>query len=168
MLVGNSADPTNNHILILEKLAASKPLAINIYVPLSYGNEEYAKKVIQKGYELFANKFIALTNFMPFEEYMKFLSTIDIAIFHHERQQAFGNIISLLSMGKKVYINQKSNLWKYFKSKRIVLFDSNELDLNVIDVNVLTNNKYIVKNLFSIQKLTKELNNLFKFKANNE
>lgn len=42
-----------------------------------------------------------IVDFMDFNEYINFLSTIDIAIFNHKRQQGMGNIITLLGMGKK-------------------------------------------------------------------
>ena len=41
---------------------------------------------------------------LPLSDYLKILGKIDIAIFNHERQQAVGNITSLLGLGKKVYI----------------------------------------------------------------
>lgn len=38
---------------------------------------------------------------MPFEEYLGLLAKIDIAILNHKRQQAMGNITTLLGLGKK-------------------------------------------------------------------
>ena len=47
---------------------------------------------------------------MPFNQYLEFLGKIDIAIFNHRRQQGFGNAITLLGLGKKVYLNSVSTL----------------------------------------------------------
>ena len=47
--VGNSADPTNNHIEAFEMLRKYKHENVKIYVPLSYGNQNYASTVISKG-----------------------------------------------------------------------------------------------------------------------
>lgn len=109
--IGNSADPSNNHIEILDKLLPFKDKNIRIYAPLSYGDKAHAKEVISTGKELFGDKFIALTDFMPFEEYLKFLGSIDIAIFNHKRQQAMGNTITLLGLGKTVFIRSDTTQW---------------------------------------------------------
>src|SRR5690606_29664970 len=60
ILVGNSADPTNNHIEVLEYLKQFKIQNINIYTPLTYGNKIYAKSVINKGIEIFGDKYYPL------------------------------------------------------------------------------------------------------------
>jgi dTDP-N-acetylfucosamine:lipid II N-acetylfucosaminyltransferase len=113
--LGNSADPSNNHLEVLKKLIKYKDDNIRILVPLSYGNQDYAKIVISKGKEFFGNKFIAITEFMPFKNYLVFLSNIDIAIFTHKRQQAMGNTITLLGLGKKVYMRTDVTHWQLFK-----------------------------------------------------
>jgi hypothetical protein len=61
---------------------------------------------------------------MGFEEYTAYLSDIDLAIFNHKRQQAMGNIIGLLSLGKKVFIRSDISPWPYFKGKGFELFDT--------------------------------------------
>ena len=49
--VGNSADPSNNHIEALEKLLPFKNDNICIFVPLSYGSKEHTLQVIKQGKE---------------------------------------------------------------------------------------------------------------------
>jgi len=165
--LGNSANPTNNHIEVLEKLTKYKDENIKIYTPLSYGDEEYAKSVISYGKEIFGDKFVPLTELMSFERYLEFLSGIDIAIFAHKRQQAFGNIISLLGMGKKVYISTKSTLWEYFENMSLVVFDSNELENDLLNIKDFEFNENIekVKCNYSVQVLKYELEKLFKHKG---
>ncbi len=123
IMVGNSADPSNNHIESLEKLLPYKDGDIKIFVPLSYGDQAHAKNVIEKGNDWFGDKFVPLTSFMAFDEYTKFLESVDIAIFNHNRQQAMGNTITLLGMGKTVYLRSDVTQWKLFKEKNIVCFD---------------------------------------------
>lgn len=67
ILVGNSADPSNNHIESLEKLLPYKEDEIRIFVPLSYGNQKHAKRVIKTGMAWFGDKFVPLTSFMAFD-----------------------------------------------------------------------------------------------------
>lgn len=114
ILLGNSGDPTNNHIAILKKL---KNLACNykVIVPLSYGsNKEYIQAVQMIGCELLGQHFVPLLDFMLPDEYLKLLSTVDVAIMNHYRQQAAGNLRILLSQGKKVYLNEINPLYQYY------------------------------------------------------
>tara|TARA_B100000795_G_C22733774_1_gene412482 strand:- start:165 stop:1175 length:1011 start_codon:yes stop_codon:yes gene_type:complete len=147
--LGNSADLSNDHIEILEKLRDYKDKNIKIYAPLSYGDQGHVEAVILKGKEIFGDKFIALTDFMPFEGYLDFLGTIDIAIFAHRRQQAMGNIITLLGLGKKIYIRNDISTWNFFKDINVKVFDYNDLDLSLIDNTVKLGNKNRIKTYFS-------------------
>lgn len=54
------------------------------------------------GINLFGDNFILLTEFLSPEEYAKILANVDVAIFAHRRQQALGNILALIYIGKKV------------------------------------------------------------------
>ena len=155
--VGNSADSTNNHIEVFEKLRQYKDENIKIYVPLSYGNQDHAKDVIAKGKEIFGDKFIALTDFMPFEKYLDFLGTIDIAIFAHKRQQAMGNIITLLGLGKEVYIRKDITTWQFFKDINVRLGDFNNFELAKIDSLNKKINMNKIKSFFSEDIYLKQL-----------
>lgn len=160
--IGNSADSSNNHFEILDKLLPFKNQNIKIYAPLSYGDQAHAKKVIAKGKELFGNKFIALTEFMAFEQYLQFLGRVDIAIFNHERQQAMGNTITLLGLGKTVFIRSDTTQWQFFKDKEINVYDIKtlaEIDLTKIKIN--KHNMKAIKSYFSIETLKSQLEELF-------
>lgn len=157
--LGNSANSSNNHIEILEKLLPFKDQDICIYTPLSYSDQNHAKKVIAIGKKLFGDKFVALTEFMPFEEYLAFLGKIDIAIFNNSRQQAMGNIITLLGLGKTVYIRSDTTQWQLFKNKNIKLYDVN--DLHSLENHYHQNNVDTVKQYFSTDNLRAQLLELF-------
>lgn len=155
--LGNSATETNHHMEILDSLSKYRDKNIQIFAPLSYGDKVYAKKVEIYGQKIFGDKFIALTEFMPFEKYLKFLSQIDIAIFNHRRQQAFGNIISLVGMGKKVYLNSESTLNGLMAEYRLKVFDTMNISLNLLDEQIKNNNITITKEIFSKEKLINSL-----------
>lgn len=114
VLLGNSATPANHHILLLHKLAKYKNENIRIFAPLSYGEMEYAKTVITEGKKIFGEKFTGITEFMNEDEYFDFLDGMDIGIFDMNRQQALGNIMTMLILGKKVYLRNHSVLSHYF------------------------------------------------------
>ena len=151
ILVGNSADPTNNHFDALDKLAKFKNENIQIYAPLSYGDKDYAKKVIHYGNSLFADKFIGITEFIPYSEYMYFLKDIDIAVFNHQRQQAMGNTINLLAMGKKVYLRESTTQKEFFNDLAVKTFDVNNLD--IFENFPMEKNSEILMAYFSLQNL---------------
>ncbi|MFA6143774.1 MAG: TDP-N-acetylfucosamine:lipid II N-acetylfucosaminyltransferase [Sulfuricurvum sp.] len=159
--LGNSADSTNNHIDMLEKLRKYKDENINIYVPLSYGEKEYAIDVITKGKEIFGEKFIPLTEFVPFDNYLELLGDIDIAIFAHKRQQAMGNTITLLGLGKKVYMRNDIVTWQFLKTIDIEVFDVENIEIDILDNNIKGNNKQKIKDYFSKENLIVQLKSIF-------
>lgn len=130
--LGNSADATNNHIEIIDRLEKYKELNIKVYCPLSYGDKKHKTKVIEYGLKKLGAKFIPITNYMSFEEYNQYMSCIDVAIFNHDRQQAMGNIIGLLSLGKKVYLKSSETPFKYFENLDIKVFPTS------VDINLKT------------------------------
>ena len=162
--LGNSADPTNNHIEVLKKLEKYKNEDIKIFAPLSYGDQVYAQDVIKKGKKLFGDKFIPLTEFMPFEKYLEFLGKIDIAIFAHKRQQAMGNIITLLGLGKKVYIRNDITPWELFKDINVKVFNIQDFKIDLIDEQIKKANQQKIREYFSKENYLNQLKNLFESK----
>jgi hypothetical protein len=153
--VGNSADPSNNHSEVFEKLKDYKNILI--FCPLSYGDRKYARKVVEKGRALFGDRFKPLLGYLSFDDYLDFLASIDIAVFNHKRQQAFGNIVSLLGFGKKVYLNRTSTLNSVFEDFGIQVYDSKCIDLCPLDNFIKNDNIEKVERLFSEESLIKSL-----------
>jgi len=162
ILVGNSADPSNNHTKIFELLKPYKNTNIQIYCPLSYGNKKYADSVIQEGGEIFKEKFLPIVDFIPSNKYFNFLGEVDIAIFAHKRQQAMGNTITLLGLGKKVYIQKETSSYQLFKDINIKIFDLNNFDLSPMNENCKINNIKTIKQYFSAKRLSSQLKTIFR------
>lgn len=161
ILMGNSADPSNNHLDVFDKLEAYKNQDIKIYAPLSYGNPGYAKDMIEQGKQRFGDKFEALTEHIPFDQYIEFLSKIDIAIFNHKRQQAMGNTITLLGLGKKVFMRSDVTQWEFFKSHGIAVYDIEVFTLDDATNAQVEENKHSVKSYFSEQTFVNQLREIF-------
>ena len=161
ILIGNSASPSNEHLIIFDNLKAKNLENVNIYVPLSYGDEEYAKTIIEKGTKYFGKSFFPLTDFMPLDEYNNLLANIDIALFAHKRQQAINNIVVLLGLGKKVYIRSDITSWDFFNTLGIKIFDIDELELTLLDNSIKINNREIVANYFSKENLVKQFSKIW-------
>ena len=160
--IGNSAYPSNNHLEILENLKSFRDQNIAIYAPLSYGNQAYAKTVIAAGNAIFGDKFKPMTNFIPFEQYLEFLGKIDIAVFAHKRQQGMGNTITLLGLGKKVYMRSDVTPWATFDGIGVKIFDFPNIDLIPINNEVMSKNITQIKNNFSEKMLINQLKSIFK------
>ncbi|MBL4910784.1 MAG: TDP-N-acetylfucosamine:lipid II N-acetylfucosaminyltransferase [Alteromonadaceae bacterium] len=127
-LVGNSADPQNNHLEMLAALAHLKG-DIKIYCILSYAivDTDYVARVKSLGQELFADDFIALDSFMKPDEYKAFISDIDFACYYHNRQQAMGNIFQFLYMGKAVFLRQDTLSCLFLQQHELVVQDTDRL-----------------------------------------
>lgn len=161
ILVGNSADPSNNHIEILDKLAPYKNQNIKIIVPLSYGDKEYAKRLIDYGRDIFGEKFQPLINFLPLCAYNAVLDSIRIAVFNHERQQAMGNTITLLGMGKTVYMRTGFSHSLFLKELGLCFLDVGNLSLAQISDEASQLNRRIVSSYFSKTNLKLQLQDIF-------
>ena len=161
ILVGNSATPTNQHTEIFNKLTKFKN--IDVLVPLSYGDIMYKQEIIKVGDELFANRFYPLVELMEYNDYLNFLNSIDIAIFNHNRQQAVGNIILLLSIGKTIYLSKSNNAYNMLKNLNITFKNISEIDDDIKEISFddkINNQKIIIEN-YSEEKAVLQWSEIF-------
>lgn len=165
--IGNSADQDNEHFEMLQMLECYKDDDVRIYAPLSYGDPNHGLRVSEAGTSIFGEKFVALTSFMPLDKYLDFLSKIDVAIFNHRRQQAMGNIVTLLGMGKKVYLRSGVTTWGLLEKSGARAYDSAYLNLDPIDGTTKILNRHAVRKYFSEHTLVDQLTCLFDFPACN-
>jgi len=162
IMVGNSSHPSNNHAEVFERLFYLRDTDIKIICPLSYGNKRNREKVLRLGYSIFGEKFLPIIKFMPRNEYNKLLSNVRVAIFNHWRQQAFGNIITLIGLGKTVYIRREITTWETLTSMGIKVLDFSTMQtLNYLSDTEKEANISIVKNYFTEQNLVKQLKLVF-------
>jgi hypothetical protein len=160
--IGNSASSENMHFEVFEKLKKYKNENIKIYAPLSYGDKEYAKRVILKGKEIFGDKFEPLLELMPLEKYKNWMKNIDIGIFYNNRQQGVGNITTLLGFGKKVYLRNKVSTFLYFKELGFKIYDFNDFNLDLMSIEDSKHNIKLMQENFSIERYKKNLEKLFR------
>lgn len=128
VVVGNSATEENCHKEILDKLAHLRKEEIEIYCPLSYGDEEYRDEVTSYGRERFGEKFHPITQWMELSDYICFLAKCHVGIFNCNRQQAMGNILKMLKLGRKVYLQTNTSMYENYIKKGFIIHDVNELD----------------------------------------
>ena len=108
ILVGNSANASNNHLEVLEALKNIPLNNTQIICPLAYGaTQGYVNQVVRKGKNYFGEHFIYFLERQPPDEYIHFLAGIDIAIMNHKRKQGLGTGNLMLYFGKKVFIRNE-------------------------------------------------------------
>ena len=121
--VGNSANPTNNHIDLYEVISKLNLRDTKIYSFLSYsGSQDYIENVKKYGEKLFGNNYIAITDFLPLNEYKNIVIKCNNVVMGHERQQAMGNIYTAIWAGCKVYLFETSITYRYLKRLGYIVF----------------------------------------------
>lgn len=111
IMVGHASFEYLNHLEILEKLSKYKNENIIISLVLVYGPSGYAETVINKAISLFGMKKVEIIDKkMPYEQYVQYLKTVDIAILDYKHQAALGNFYLLCLFGKKMYLHKKGIL----------------------------------------------------------
>ncbi|MGI2799437.1 TDP-N-acetylfucosamine:lipid II N-acetylfucosaminyltransferase [Photobacterium damselae] len=149
VLIGSSALSRNNHFQLIDKISLFDSSFLNVIIPLSYGDKQYAEKVKSYAIEKIGfNSVTPIFDFIPFDDYLELLKKIDIAIFDHKDQQGMGNIRYLIGIGKKVYLNKNSSSYEYLNSLGFIVFDNNEINL---DVSTYRKNINLAQKLFSYE-----------------
>ena len=122
ILIGNSADPTNNHVDIFEQLRHVDLTGRRIVLPLSYGSTDYADAVARHARSIFGDESVTvLRDWLSIVEYNHVLSRCGTVIMNHCRGQAMGNICSMIIRGAHVHLRPE-NPYAAFLSELGVAF----------------------------------------------
>jgi len=167
IMIGNSGFKTNNHIDVFSKIS-KLGLKNKIVMPISYGNKNYTEQLIKHIEEHYNYLEINyLQQFLTLNEYNAFLNSIKTAIFNTRRQQAIGNIITLINNGSKVFISEKNTFYHYLVNRGIKVF-SYEKDMNLkeinssLDIETIKSNREKLYDLLNHERLKNELLNSIK------
>ena len=170
ILIGNSSTFESNHLMALNKLRRFNLKNKKIIVPLSYGDSWLKTRLLKLGKFLFPKNFEALVSFMPRDEYNMVMCSCAYVIMPHYRPQAFGNILTALWLGAKVFISNKNIVYPFYK-RLGVHFYTLETDLTLKELEsplsrtIINKNREILMNEYSrdamkpcIQTVVEELN----------
>lgn len=119
ILLGNSADHTNNYIDGIEYIHSILGDDIELYSILSYGDVIGKQIAKECGSKIYGVKFHAIEEYMNRQKYIDFLNEMDIVVMYHNRQQAVGNIITALILGKPVFMKSKNVVYKMLKESNV-------------------------------------------------
>jgi hypothetical protein len=117
--------------------------------------------VARAGQAIFGDKLVALTEFLPLADYQRLLAGIDIGIFNFRRQQALGNIITLLGLGRKVVLRRDVSTWELLTRLGIEVHDVRSFRPVRLDPEAARRNAEIVRARFSAPVLAAQLAALF-------
>lgn len=169
ILLGNSASYENNHLDLFDQIKNSTMVNSKIIAPLSYGDSYYREKVIYEGREIFLDRFIPIIDFMPIHEYVQLLSSCAFAVMGHLRQQALGNIVIMLYLGAKVFLDKSNPVYIFFKHQNTFVYTLDEFDNEVkskLTEEQIESNRSILRSHWSrevILRKTKDLIQAVKF-----
>lgn len=156
ILVGNSADPTNNHEEAFAKIAPFVNENVRIICPLNYGSKKHANAMLELGTKMFGSSFEPILDYIKYDEYMSLLTTVDIAVFNHNRQQAMSTTRVLLGMGKAVYLRKETSSFEALSDVGAIVYDINEFNL-VVSVSDGEKNAHAIQQFYSKNSLIKNL-----------
>jgi hypothetical protein len=131
-----------------------------LIVPLSYGEPVLSKQLIYKGQSLLKDNFYPILDFMPLSAFTKLMQTCNVVIMNHYGQQAFGNTISAVYLGAKVFLNKENSAYLYLKGLGCHIYEITE-DLNChndilgLTDNEINYNRFLLQNDINQEKLVK-------------
>lgn len=163
VMIGNSADPQNNHFEIIDSLV-SQGIKANYVIPLSYGDKNYGKDVAEYAINHLSGNVKILQEFLPLSEYLNILKTVDIVVYAHRRQQALGNTFHMLAYGSKVYLNSQTTTYNWMIRNGFKVFPSDNIDENFLtlpSLNEMKNNLELITIFSSIEALEKDWKAIF-------
>lgn len=126
ILVNNSATATGNHIEVFKRLDKIG-VQSDMIVPLNYGDSPaYLDFVKNNGVSILGGRFRPILDFMPKDEYFKYISQCTHMVMGHNRQQALGNIIWGLSAGLKLFFWKRSPVYRQYKQMGFDIYSIEE------------------------------------------
>jgi dTDP-N-acetylfucosamine:lipid II N-acetylfucosaminyltransferase len=157
LLLGNSSSITNNHMEAMDVLKDIKEEDFKVYVPLNYGDDKYAQLIKQYGEKVLKDRFIPLMDFIPRQEYNYLLGRFSFAVMNHIRQQALGNVWTLLYLGVKLYFNPENVTYQNLLSRGVHVYSLEDLKDDVKNgLSPLSEEKSLGNKNFIREHFTKE------------
>lgn len=165
ILVGNSASFSNNHFYVLEQLKRiGLSTETHLIMPLSYGGTtKYADDVEKEFCDAFPSRVETLRQYMPLHEYNNVFLKINSCIMSAWRQESIGTIIMCLYLGVKVFMSNRSPLYKWlvecgFKIYELESVTREALELP-LDLDIRKFNRGLVRERYNEGKVAENLKN---------
>lgn len=163
IILGHNAAFGNNHLDGIDFVVKQNLNFDRIYMPLSYGgNPNYIDFLVNKCENIWKDKYHPLTNFLPSNDYEAILGSVKVAVFAHTRQQALGNIISLLYNGSIIFLNPTNKIFDFLTENNVKVFnictDSIEYALYEYTEDDINAARIFIESYFGENRLVENLN----------
>ncbi len=157
LVVGNSASYTNNHLYSLKFISKLNLGGYKVVLPLAYGGD--SKYIIDiKNYysNTLHTEVVFNETFVDLHEYNAGLQNAYAFVFGNWRQEALGNIVVALYLGKKVYISTKNPLYEDLKSDGFIIYPLESIEESFstdISLEDKIHNRELADNLYNKERL---------------
>lgn len=111
VLLGNSGDCSNRHLIALQQINQRLGNDVNILIPMGYpsGNHAYIAEVGQCARLLYAaHQIDILTERIDFDRYISLLQRCDLGYFNFERQQGIGTLCLCIQLNIPVVLHRNN------------------------------------------------------------
>lgn len=127
IMVGHQGTEAEHHIDIISKLLKYDASEFDIYVPLSYGTETYMNNLERELSEMKVPNLVIVKKFFKYEDYCRFLNSMDLIILDEVSSMALGNLSIILFLQKKIMLNKQGILREVFDKYSIPYLTSDIL-----------------------------------------
>jgi hypothetical protein len=149
-LVGNSADPTNNFIELIDILHSTSAFKKFTFVLNYGGTTEYITKVKEYAQEKLSHcELIFLTDKLDYIDYIQVVSEHDALLYNHARQQGVGSLNIAFELGLAVFIPEENPMTDNYKNWHVKTFTTESLES--VSIEKLEEKQYKLENRIIIQ-----------------
>jgi hypothetical protein len=161
-LLGNSADPTNNFIALIDILKDSSLFKKYTFVLNYGGSPKYINKIKAHAEEKLSHcELVFLTEKLAYQEYIDMVAQHDALIYNHARQQGVGSLNIAFSLGLSVLIPDTNPMTDNYKAWNVKTFPTNTItQLSLSDLQqeqYKKQNKNIIKSYYHPKKVAERL-----------
>lgn len=160
ILVGNNANPFNNHLDAFLDIQEFPFSFENVICPLSYGDKSKNDFIISEGNKVFKDRFYPITDFLKYEDYIKNIISCKFVFINSIKQNALGNIVVMLYLGAYIILDERNPVYVFFKKLGIQIYSIEDAKLGLFDDINLMRTRLVLKDIWgrdSIQVKSKVL-----------
>lgn len=163
IMVGNSASYSNNHLYVLNFLKRMDLKdELRFTLVLSYGGSKQYVSEVENAYKSsFPQKVEVLTSYLPLQVYNQIFLKVRSMIMSAWRQESIGTIIMGFYLGVKVFMSERSPLYKWFVDcgfKVFAIETAKEEDLDTpLSIKDKQRNREIVLERYNEERIARSL-----------
>ena len=163
IMVGNSASYSNNHLYVLNFLKRMDLKdELRFTLVLSYGGSKQYVSEVENAYKSsFPQKVEVLTSYLPLQVYNQIFLKVRSMIMSAWRQESIGTIIMGFYLGVKVFMSERSPLYKWFVDCGFNVFaieTAKEEDLDTpLSIKDKQRNREIVLERYNEERIARSL-----------